>query len=138
MAQPIKTISAKPRRFIPSSSKEFSEGAKDVADRPLVINYRLLTREDKLNLQSMGNIVNRPGQDGETPTLTRLGDVAQYIWRSAALSVENVILDDVPKEKVSGPEKDRLWYTEGMDAEILEFVVHVQTESFLTESEVKN
>jgi hypothetical protein len=139
--QSLKSISPKAEKFIPKKYKDdpmLSEGAAEVADRPLIFEWKKLSREDKLNIQSMGGFQTDQTDEGPAVTLTRMGDVAKYIWNNAVTRLFNVILDDKPLDVISGPDKDKLWYSEGMEEEIIEVVLHIQKESYLTEVEVKN
>lgn len=139
--QSLKSISPKSEKYIPKKYLEdgtLSEGAPEVKDRPLIIEWKKLSREDKLNIQSMGGFTTAQTDEGPNVTLTRMGDVAKYIWNHAVLKVLNVILDDKPFDGLSGADKDKLWYSEGMEEEIIEVIFHIQKESYLTEAEAKN
>lgn len=137
MRQNIKSISTKPGKFIPKSHAEdpaLSEDAKEVKDRPLVIMWTKLTREDNYNISSL---LETKQVDGE-PSVQNLGTLARYIWERKAIEVKNVLLDDEALESVKGDEKNRLFNTRGMDMEIAEFIRYVQENSAFTEAEVKN
>lgn len=139
--QSLKTISPKAEKYIPKKYQEdvsLSEGASEVKDRPLIFEWKRLSREDKLNIQSMGGFNTSQTDEGPEVTLTRMGDVAKYIWDNAVAKVFNVILDDKPYDVILGAEKDKLWYSEGMDEDIVEIILHIQKESYLTEVEAKN
>ncbi len=137
MRQFVKTISTKPEKFIPPSHAEdssLSEGAPDIADRPLVVYWKKLTREDRYNLSSL---VESKVVDNES-SVKNLGTVARYIWDNCVTEVQNVLLGDEALESVKGEEKNRLFNTSGMDVEIAETIRHVQENSSFTDSEAKN
>lgn len=139
--QTLKTISPKAEKYIPKKYLEdasLSEGAAEVKDRPLIFEWKRLSREDKLNIQSMGGFETSQTDNGPEITLTKMGDIAKYIWEKAVTKVYNVLLEDKALDVVSGADKDKLWYSEGMDEDIVEIILHIQKESYLTEAEAKN
>ncbi len=133
----VKTLSTKPEKFIPPSHAEdasLSEAAKDIADRPLVVYWKRLTREDRYNLTSL---VESKTVD-EKSSVTNLGTVARYVWDNCVVEVQNVLLGDEALESVKGEEKNRLFNTSGMDTEIAETIRHIQENSSFTDDEAKN
>lgn len=137
MRQVIKSVSMKPEKFIPkahASDPDLNEANKEIKDRPLVIWWRKLTREDRYNISSL---VESKKVEEDT-TIRNLGTLARYIWENCAIEVCNVLLDDQVLESVKGEDKNRLFNTQGMDVEIAEFIRHVQEYSSMTEVEAKN
>lgn len=137
MRQVFKAISTKPEKFIPKTHAEdpdLSEDAKEVKDRPLVIMWTKLTREDHYNI---GSLIETK-KTGDSSSLQNLGTLARYIWDNKAVEVRNVLLDNEALESVKGEEKNRLFNTHGLDVEIAEFIRHVQEQSAFTEAEAKN
>jgi hypothetical protein len=133
----LKIISTKPEKFIPKSHAEdasLSEGAKDVADRPLVVYWRKLGREDRYNISSM---LETKGVDEEA-MIKNLGSIARYVWENCVVEVQNVLLEEGSFDSLKGNEKNRLFNTEGLDAEIAETISYIQNNSVFTESEAKN
>lgn len=135
MRQSIKTISIKPEKYIPKGQDEaLKEDAKEVADRPLVMYWRKLSREDRYNLSSLVET-----KDVSEVTMVRnLGTVARYVWDNCVVEVCNVLLDDGTFESLKGVEKNRLFNTSGMDSEIADTIRHIQEQSRFTEAEAKN
>lgn len=137
MRQVIKSVSMKPEKFIPkshASDPDLNESNKEIKDRPLVIWWTKLKREDRYNISSL---IEAKKVDEET-AIRNLGTLARYIWENCAHEVCNVLIDDQAIESVKGEEKNRLFNTQGMDAEIAEFIRHVQENSSMTEAEAKN
>ena len=81
----------KPEKFIPkshASDPDLNEANKEVKDRPLVIMWRKLTREDRYNISSL---IESKKTDEDT-TILNLGTLARYIWENCALEVCNVLV----------------------------------------------
>jgi hypothetical protein len=141
MRQPLKTISVKPKKFVPTRYREdgtLSEAAPEISNRPLWFLYKTLSREDRYNIQSLGGFETSQEAEGSSVSLTKMGDVAKYIWDNCVIEVHNVLLEDQALEVVVGKDKDRLWFTEGMDEDFIELIVQIQRESTFTEGEAKN
>jgi hypothetical protein len=54
------------------------------------------------------------------------------------VEVQNVLLEEGSFDSLKGNEKNRLFNTEGLDAEIAETISYIQNNSVFTESEAKN
>ncbi len=137
MRQSIKTVSSKPEKFIPKTHAEdpdLNENNKEVKDRPVVVYWKRLTREDRYNISSL---IESKKSDEES-NIQNLGTLARYIWDNCVTEVQNVLLDDKALESVRGIEKNRVFNTQGMDVEIAETIRHIQENSSFTETEVKN
>lgn len=133
----VKSISTKAEKYIPKSHAEdasLSESAKEIADRPLVAYWKKLTREDRYNISSL---VETKDVDNEA-MIKNLGSVARYVWDNCVIELQNVLLEDGSHESLKGIEKNRVFNTEGMDAEIAEIISHIQRQSSFSEPEVKN
>jgi hypothetical protein len=59
------------------------------------------------------------------------------MWENIITEVKNVITDKEELVSVTGEEKNKLWYAEGMEAEITEAITHFYTNSKLDDNEVK-
>jgi hypothetical protein len=136
MRKTIKTVSSKAQKFIPKGHEEYDEAAKDIQDRPLVIMGRPLTREDRLNVQSLMETKDI-ASDGSL-VVSNLGTIARYVWNNCALEVKNVIADEGVFESVKGDAKNRLFNAEGLEDEVMQFVAWVQEISRFSEEEAKN
>lgn len=138
-----KTISMVAEKFIPSShasNASLHEGAGNIYDRPLVIWWRRLTREERINLSGLIDAVEvvATTEEEEKRRILNLGTLARYVWDNCITKVENVLIDDEAFESLEGVEKNRLFNTNGMDAEISEAIQKVQSESVFRDTEVKN
>jgi hypothetical protein len=137
MRSVLKDVKIGPVEFIPSNHAEdqsLSKTAKEIKDRPLVIVVKKMTREDRYNIRGLLQTENRNHED----VAINIGSVSRYIWNSCVLEVKNVLLDSGEFESLKGRAKDELFDTEGIDAEIMECVRHIQEISSLNEVEAKN
>lgn len=142
MRQVAKTVSNKPVEFIPEGHKEYDKNAQNMADRPLIYLVRKLTREDRLNINSIAKTVVKEENGENTTSIANIGDVLKYVYENCVLEIKNVLLqeDDEVKEleSVKGSAKNRLWDVAELEAEHLEAVVYVQQISSLSDAEAKN
>lgn len=142
MRNKIKFISNNPEKFIPSSQANdttLDENAPDIINRPLIFFVRKITRDGHFKIRELLEF-----KDELNPKrgLTGSGDVAKYIWENYVVEVRNVVIsegDEVKTyESLVGEEKNKLWNTEGMDAEMTEAILFARSESYLSETEAKN
>lgn len=141
MRKVIKTVLVGPEKFIPKIHAEdasLSEDNKDIKDRPMVFMVKKMTREDRLNLQSLIETEARE-INGKTQLVPlNFGTIARYLWENCVLEVRNVLTKEGEFESVIGQEKDQLFNTEGIDVEIVDCLDHIQKISSLSEEESKN
>jgi hypothetical protein len=140
--QPIKTISTNPVKFIPSNQKldpSLTEEAANIADRPLVFFVKKITRDGHFKIREL---LEFKDETNHKRGLTGSGDVAKYIWENYVVEVRNVVINEGDEvktyESLVGEEKNKLWNTEGMDAEMTEAILFARSESYLSETEAKN
>lgn len=140
--QVIKSISSNPVKFIPKLHAEdttLNEANAEIKARPLVFMVKKITRDGHFRIREMLEF-----KDDMNPKkgVIGSGDVAKYIWENYVLEVRNVVIQDGDEvktyESLVGEEKNKLWNTEGMDAEITEAILFARSESFLESNEVKN
>lgn len=134
MRQALKTVDNKPQKFIPTQDPELKEDAKEIKDRPLVVMFRKLTREDRLNIRGLVQIEERDGG----VAATNIGTVSRYVWEHCVVEVLNLVTDTGDLESVKGKQKDALFNTPGIDNEVFETVRHIQDVSSFSEDEAKN
>lgn len=135
--QVLKSISSAPVEFIPKAMQEdqsLSKSAKDIKDRPLVMVVRKMSREDRYNIRGLLQTETR----GNEEVAVNIGSVSRYIWERCVIEVKNVLLGTGEFESLKNRAKDELFDTEGIDAEIMECIRHVQEISSLSDTEVKN
>lgn len=137
MRQSLKSASNAPVKFIPkvqADDQTLTETAKEIKDRPMVFMVRKLTREDRYNIRSLLMTESR----GNEEVATNIGSVSRYVWETCVVEVKNVLLDSQELESIKGRDKDALFNTEGIDAEIMECIRFIQDLSSMTEAEAKN
>ena len=148
---PIKMVSNEPIEFIPEEYKDLDPKAEKIADRPLVFVGKRMTRDQKFALQELMKFKYPEGVTFDTPEefqkaveITGRGDAYKYIWDHCITEIKNVLLLDPKDNKVveydvlKGKDRDKLWNTEGEDANILQAVAFFMDTSKFTEEESKN
>ena len=62
----------------------------------------------------------------------------KYIFENCVVEAKNVLLEDGEFESLKGDKKNELFYTEGIDEELMEVVKFVQEISSFSDAEEKN
>ena len=146
--KPIKTVSNEEREFIPKAYKDMDRDAPDMYDRPLIIKYKRLKREQRYEIQAMTHLkynrnpleVNiKSLQPGDIDILGQ-GNASKYVWENCITKVLNVIVNENGTDKCYDeyPSHKELWDCEGLDDDITETIAYIMDESKLSEGEEKN
>jgi hypothetical protein len=130
----VKYISRVPSDFIPKSHEEYKVDAPEMKDRPMIFVGVSPNRDQSWAIQEMFEL-----KDSKKPEkgVRGMGEAYKYMWENIISEVKNVITDKEELVSVTGEDKNKLWYAEGMESEITEAITHFYTNGKLDDNEVK-
>jgi len=145
---PIKTISKELIPFTPDEYEDMDKNATSIYERPLIFWGRLLTREERLEMQDLTDVEYKRDREEIDMANIKLGDMkitgqgiaSKFVWDKCIKKAENVILDDNGKieEHDEFTDMKKLWNTKGIDLEVAQSIKFFVEQSSFTEPEAKN
>lgn len=142
MRKPVKTIKYENIEYIPKAYRDnpdLSKEAADIKDRPLIVEVRKITTEDRINLSALAEMDEYFSDEGEKKTkMENTGTILKYLWCNCVQSVKNVMYTDRNEEVVRGHAKDLLFNSPEMMDDVLDTIAHIQEISSFTDKELKN